>query len=95
MGPSVPFWWTPGGPALPCQPEGQELGVAEFARRISGVVRRACSAYGIPTPRLAVEPGRAIVGAAGLTLYRVLTVKRGPRTQAQCQQRHPHPSGRV
>jgi diaminopimelate decarboxylase len=69
-----------GGPAVPCQPASRDLDVAEFARRISGVVRRACSAYGIPVPRLAVESDRAIVGAAGLTLYRVLTVKRGPRT---------------
>jgi diaminopimelate decarboxylase len=69
-----------GGHAVPCQPGDQGLDVTEFARRISGVVRRACSAYGIPVPRLTVEPGRAIVGQAGLTLYRVLTVKRGPRT---------------
>jgi diaminopimelate decarboxylase len=69
-----------GGHAAPCQPGDQDLDIAEFARRISGVVRRACSAYGIPVPRLSVEPGRAIVGQAGLTLYRVLTVKRGPRT---------------
>ena len=69
-----------GGQALACQPGDQEPDVGEFARRISGVVRRACSAYGIPVPRLTVEPGRAIVGQAGLTLYRVLAVKRGART---------------
>ena len=68
-----------GGQAVPCQPGDHDLDVAEFARRISGVVRRACCAYGIPVPRLTVEPGRAIVGQAGLTLYRVLTVKRGPQ----------------
>jgi diaminopimelate decarboxylase len=67
-----------GGQAVPCQPGDEGLDVAEFARRISVVVRRACSAYGIPVPRLTLEPGRAIVGQAGLTLYRVLTVKRGP-----------------
>ena len=69
-----------GGHAVSCQPGDQNLDVTEFARRISGVVRRACSAYGIPAPRLTIEPGRAIAGQAGLTLYRVLTVKRGPRT---------------
>jgi diaminopimelate decarboxylase len=67
------------GQTAPCQSEDQGLDVTEFGRRISGVVRRACSAYSIPVPRLTVEPGRAIVGQAGLTLYRVLTVKRGPR----------------
>jgi diaminopimelate decarboxylase len=31
-------------------------------------------------PRLIVEPGRAIVGPAGVTLYRVITVKHGARS---------------
>ena len=69
-----------GGHAVPREPRDQGLDIAEFAQRISGVVRRACSAYDIPMPRLTVEPGCAIVGPAGLTLYRVLTVEHGPRT---------------
>src|SRR5207245_9575592 len=42
----------------------------------------ACRDHGVPVPRLAVEPGRAIAGPAGCTLYRVGTVKRidGVRT---------------
>jgi diaminopimelate decarboxylase len=44
------------------------------------VISRASAAFGIPVPRLTVEPGRAIVAPAGLTLYRVLTVSRGSRT---------------
>lgn len=35
-----------------------------------------CSRHGIPRPRLTVEPGRAIVGRAGVTVYRVAVVKR-------------------
>lgn len=31
---------------------------------------------GLPVPRLTVEPGRALVGPAGVALYRVLAVKR-------------------
>ncbi len=39
-------------------------------------VRSACSSAGIaPETRLTAEPGRAVVAAAGLTLYRVGTVK--------------------
>src|SRR5660398_196717 len=33
---------------------------------------------GLPTPRLLVEPGRSIVGKAGLTAYRVGTIKEVP-----------------
>lgn len=41
------------------------------------VVRRACAAAGI-TATVSAEPGRAIAAAAGLTLYRVGTVKDVP-----------------
>lgn len=34
----------------------------------------------LPLPRLTIEPGRAIVGPAGITVYRVCAVKRGART---------------
>ncbi|MEU9383794.1 diaminopimelate decarboxylase, partial [Streptomyces sp. NPDC048279] len=36
----------------------------------------ACAAAGLPVPRLIIEPGRAIVGPAGIAVYRVLAVKR-------------------
>ena len=43
-------------------------------------LRAACTAAGI-TARLTAEPGRAIVAAAGLTLYRVGTIKHIPRVR--------------
>ncbi|GGU97838.1 diaminopimelate decarboxylase [Actinomadura cremea] len=39
------------------------------------IVARECRAYELSMPRLAVEPGRAIVGPGGVTLYEVGTVK--------------------
>ncbi len=53
-----------------------EVDLGDLARRISAVVSTAWSAHDLPTPRLALEPGRALVGQAGVTLYRVRTVKR-------------------
>lgn len=45
----------------------------------AAVVREACHAAGLPAGvRLTAEPGRAIVASAGLTLYRVGTIKRLP-----------------
>ncbi len=38
-------------------------------------LRACCAAHGVPVPRLVVEPGRAIVGPAGVAIYRVLSVK--------------------
>jgi diaminopimelate decarboxylase len=69
-----------GGHAVPYRPGDQGLDIAAFAGQVTGVVEQECAAHGIPVPRLTIEPGRAIAGPAGVTLYRVLTVKRGPRT---------------
>lgn len=44
---------------------------ADFARAIS----TECARLGIPMPTLAVEPGRSIIGPAGITLYEVGTTK--------------------
>ena len=47
-------------------------------RRIRAAVEREFDARGLPVPALAVEPGRAIVGSAAVTVYEVGTVKRIP-----------------
>ena len=51
------------------------LDVAEMARQICSVVRAECDQAGIETPELAFEPGHAIIGPAGVTIYEVGTVK--------------------
>ncbi|BBZ40809.1 diaminopimelate decarboxylase [Mycobacterium conspicuum] len=49
--------------------------VAELAAKLSAIVRSESAAVGLPAPRLAVEPGRAIAGPGTITLYEVGTVK--------------------
>jgi diaminopimelate decarboxylase len=49
--------------------------VAELAAKLSAIVRNESRAVGLPTPRLVVEPGRAIAGPGTITLYEVGTVK--------------------
>jgi diaminopimelate decarboxylase len=49
--------------------------VAELAAKLSAIVRDESAAVGLPTPRLVVEPGRAIAGPGTITLYEVGTVK--------------------
>ncbi|GAA4100680.1 diaminopimelate decarboxylase [Actinomadura miaoliensis] len=46
-----------------------------IADSLRTIVGRECRAYGLAMPRLTVEPGRAIVGPGGVTLYQVGTVK--------------------
>jgi diaminopimelate decarboxylase len=65
-----------GGHAVPYAPGDEDFDLADFADRISRVVRDECASLRVPVPRLTVEPGRAIVNRAMVTLYRVLSVKR-------------------
>jgi len=56
--------------------EGDEaLPFETLAARFADIVAGECAALGIPVPRLAIEPGRAIVGPAGVSLYEVGTIK--------------------
>jgi diaminopimelate decarboxylase len=47
----------------------------QIADRLQAIVERECRSAGLPLPRLAVEPGRAIVGPGAITVYEVGTVK--------------------
>lgn len=49
--------------------------LAELADGIVDAVAEECRARGIEMPNIATEPGRAIVGQAGVTLYEVGTIK--------------------
>lgn len=46
-----------------------------IADALRDIVATVCQSKGLPVPRLTVEPGRSIVGTAGVTLYEVGTVK--------------------
>ncbi|MFZ7088578.1 diaminopimelate decarboxylase [Curtobacterium sp. RRHDQ10] len=47
----------------------------DIAEALARIVAAECAERGIPVPVIAVEPGRYIVGPAGVTLYRVGTIK--------------------
>jgi diaminopimelate decarboxylase len=47
----------------------------QIAQRLTHIVETESAAAGLPRPRLAVEPGRAIVGPSAITVYEVGTVK--------------------
>ena len=52
--------------------------VADYAEIITSAVKRRCADLGLAEPRLIVEPGRAIVGRAGVALYTVGAIKEIP-----------------
>jgi diaminopimelate decarboxylase len=74
--------WTPelvdlgGGLGVRTTPDDPEPpSIADFVRELLGRVGGAWAAHDLASPRLILEPGRSIVGPAGVTLYRVGVVK--------------------
>jgi diaminopimelate decarboxylase len=53
----------------------REVAPERWARGLRAAADAACRLHRLPPPRLFVEPGRALVGPAGLTLYRIEVVK--------------------
>jgi len=51
--------------------EDNALPVASYATAIAGMMVSMCDQLNLPCPRLIIEPGRAIIGPAGVALYRV------------------------
>lgn len=51
------------------------LDVDAMAKSILDIVRTECARVNISVPKISVEPGRAIIGNPGITLYEVGTVK--------------------
>jgi len=49
--------------------------IDDVAETITGVMRRAAAKYNMKLPKLVLEPGRSLVGQAGLTLYTAGTIK--------------------
>ena len=50
----------------------------EYINIVSKVFKETSSKLGIKTPKVIMEPGRSIVGAAGITLYKIGAIKKIP-----------------
>jgi diaminopimelate decarboxylase len=78
--------WTPSvvdlGGGLGIQyVEGQPAPpVGHFVETLLDRVKRSWELHDLPLPQLVLEPGRSLVGRAGVTLYRVGAVKRASET---------------
>ncbi|TDM02448.1 diaminopimelate decarboxylase [Macrococcus carouselicus] len=49
--------------------------IEEGIKTITDAIKSACQTHDYPVPELSLEPGRSIVGEAGITLYEVGTIK--------------------
>ncbi|MHA7288177.1 diaminopimelate decarboxylase [Arthrobacter sp. MDT3-24] len=64
-----------GGYGIAYTPVDTPRPAAEIAQAMAAVVRSTCAELGITSPRISIEPGRAIVGSTTFTLYEVGTLK--------------------
>ncbi len=64
-----------GGFGINYKPADNAPAVSKVAFAITDAVAAECQKLGIKVPALAFEPGRAIVGNSGITLYNVGTIK--------------------
>lgn len=67
-----------GGHAVRYVESDPEFDLAGYQERLTGALAYECEKRQLPVPALTVEPGRALVARAGITLYRVVTVKHVP-----------------
>ncbi len=64
-----------GGFGIAYTPEDDPPDVKSLTSSLRSIVATQCTAFGLPVPRLTIEPGRAIVGPSTVTLYEVGTIK--------------------
>jgi len=67
-----------GGLGVRYKPGDSPPSIDDYADVIVRTLRAETQRVGLPLPRLSVEPGRGIVGEAGVVLYRVGVVKQIP-----------------
>lgn len=67
-----------GGFGIDHHPDDAVPDAAELAHGAAATARLAFVEAGLPKPEIWLEPGRSLVGRAGVTLYRVGSVKRLP-----------------
>jgi diaminopimelate decarboxylase len=64
-----------GGFGIAYTPEDDPPEVKSLAAGLRAIVGAQCAVFGLPVPRLTIEPGRGIVGPSTVTLYEVGTIK--------------------
>jgi diaminopimelate decarboxylase len=78
--------WTPsivdvgGGLGVSHVSDEEVPPVAEFVGELVRRMERSWALHDLPLPRLVLEPGRSLIGRAGVTLYRVGVVKHASET---------------
>ncbi len=77
LGISFEFVDIGGGFGIAYKPGEKELDMVDVGKRVAEKFTEKCEKYGLGKPTLMVEPGRYLVGDAGVLLTRVTSIKEG------------------
>lgn len=67
-----------GGFGIKYAPDHQPAEYDAYMESVSSAVHKKCAELGLQVPYITIEPGRSIVGTAGITLYTIGSVKKIP-----------------
>ncbi len=67
-----------GGFAIGYLPQKKPLSIKQYAKTICNSIKESCDKYGFDIPKITLEPGRALIGRAGVSIYRVGSIKKIP-----------------
>lgn len=67
-----------GGLGIGYLPDDRPTPIKDYIQAVTSAVRQEAEQHGLPLPRLLLEPGRSIVGEAGITLFKVGSSKEVP-----------------
>lgn len=70
-----------GGFGIRYTEDDQPIPYSNYMESVSVAVHNCCEEYHLALPRIYMEPGRSIVGEAGLTLYTVGSIKQIPKVR--------------
>ncbi len=68
-----------GGLGIKYLAKDRPVAIDDYAKALTVQVKKQCKLHGIDVPKILVEPGRSIIGNAGVTLYTIGRVKEIPK----------------
>ena len=67
-----------GGFAIGYELDKQPLPISDYAKVICDSIKESCDKHGFSIPKVILEPGRALVGRSGVSIYRIGSIKTIP-----------------
>jgi len=70
-----------GGFAIGYEVDKQPLPISHYAKVIGDSIKKSCKTHNFSLPKVILEPGRALVGRSGVSIYRIGSIKTIPNVR--------------